>query len=278
MRIFTINWLQGDESVSVILNCLCGISYHLKDQYAGRLLECPQCGAHIRAPHREVSPFFDRDKFLLREKHFSINTKYYVRDEAGKELLFVERPSHFFLRMVILFGPLLIFGSKALVPMIAISYFFGPKRDIGVYSDDSKKTKLLEIFQDNWVQFPRASYTVRDPAGLVLGTFKKNRWTDILRKRWLFYSPEGTLVLTAREDSIILSLMRRLTGIFIDFAVFRTNFVIYEGESEQVIGEFNRRFTIFDRYTLDMSEDPDRVIDRRVALSLGVLLDTGEGR
>jgi len=45
-----------------------------------------------------------------------------------------------------------------------------------------------------------------------------------------------------------------------------------------VIGEFKRKFTILDRYVLDMSGDPQRLMDRRVALALGVMLDTGERR
>ena len=47
---------------------------------------------------------------------------------------------------------------------------------------------------------------------------------------------------------------------------------------EDVIGEFKRKFTILDRYVLDMTSDPQRLMDRRIALALGVMLDTGERR
>jgi hypothetical protein len=46
----------------------------------------------------------------------------------------------------------------------------------------------------------------------------------------------------------------------------------------QVVAEFNRKFTILDRYVLDLSKDSARVLDRRVALAMGVMLDTGERR
>ena len=46
----------------------------------------------------------------------------------------------------------------------------------------------------------------------------------------------------------------------------------------QVVGEFNRKFTILDRYVLDLSNDSTRALDRRVALAMGVMLDTGERR
>ncbi|WP_279384179.1 hypothetical protein [Geotalea toluenoxydans] len=41
---------------------------------------------------------------------------------------------------------------------------------------------------------------------------------------------------------------------------------------------FNRSFTILDRYVLDMTQDNGQRIDRRLALAMGVLLDTGERR
>jgi hypothetical protein len=64
------------------------------------------------------------------------------------------------------------------------------------------------------------------------------------------------------------------------FGLLRTNFVIVSGAnaSGQVLGEFNRKFTLFDRYVLDLSPDATRSLDRRVALALGVMLDTGERR
>ena len=63
--------------------------------------------------------------------------------------------------------------------------------------------------------------------------------------------------------------------------LLRTNFILVVPEVEGVEstrGEFNRKFTVFDRYVLDMSRDRPRMIDRRLAVALGVLLDTGENR
>jgi hypothetical protein len=46
----------------------------------------------------------------------------------------------------------------------------------------------------------------------------------------------------------------------------------------QVVGEFNRKFTLLDRYVLDLTRDSARALDRRVAVAMGVMLDTGERR
>ena len=37
-----------------------------------------------------------------------------------------------------------------------------------------------------------------------------------------------------------------------------------------MIGEFNRKLTLLDRYVLDLTADRQRVFDRRIALALGV--------
>jgi hypothetical protein len=77
------------------------------------------------------------------------------------------------------------------------------------------------------------------------------------------------------EDSIVLSLLRRVLGPF--FGLLRTNFVFQRPDGE-VLGEFNRKLTLLDRYILDLTADAERVFDRRVALASGVMLDTGERR
>src|SRR5262249_38555807 len=41
----------------------------------------------------ETEPVFDRDKFLLRQKALAIKEKYYVTDDFGAPLMFVERPA-----------------------------------------------------------------------------------------------------------------------------------------------------------------------------------------
>lgn len=276
--------------MSVPVHCECGAFYNLKDQYAGRLLECPACARRFRAPEKQGSPLFDRDIFQLREKHFAIATKYHIRDEDGNPLMYVERPAlvaeriltvavlmAIFLYLALAFATVFPNFNWVLYALIA-AYFIGPRRHTAFYPDDRKQAVLLRVTQDYIFQFPTTRFTLYDAAGHVLGSFKKNRFTDFLRKRWRVYGPDGALLLVAREDSIILSLLRRLTGLIVDFAAFRTNFVIYAPDEDRVMGEFNRKMTIFDRYTLDMSEDADRTVDRRVALALGVLLDTGEGR
>ena len=87
--------------MAIHVTCECGTSYDLKDEFAGKLVKCPQCGRPVRAPARtaavatmEGDPAFDRDIFLLRQQMLKISEKYDVGDEEGNKIIFVERPAH----------------------------------------------------------------------------------------------------------------------------------------------------------------------------------------
>jgi len=283
----------------------------LKDEFAGKLVKCPNCGRPARAPSArtavaEGDPTFDRDIFLLRQQMLKISEKYDVGDEQGNKIVFVERPAHFlrnFGAVLAAFGVLMLavwlMGSVgdaappgstmrtvvALVGLLlvfvgapAVGIALSVKRHVSFYRDESKRERLLEIRQDKKFQPIMATYTVRDARGRSIARFGKNILFNLIRKRWYVWAPgsDRRLLFLAKEDSIILSLLRRFLGPL--FGLLRTNFIFLPAGTEDVIGEFKRKFTILDRYVLDMSGDPQRLMDRRIALALGVMLDTGERR
>jgi hypothetical protein len=175
-------------------------------------------------------------------------------------------------------GTLIIAGIVlGIIACVIVAIGLSPKRHVIFYRDEAMTQKVLDVLQDSKWQIIVVTYTVRDATGNVLARFRKNYLHNIIRKKWKIVGPDSdALICQAMEDSIILSLLRRFLGPM--FGLLRTNFIICPGDSEQVIGEFNRKFTLFDRYVLDMTADPGRTLDRRIALALGVMLDTGERR
>jgi uncharacterized protein YxjI len=293
------------------VQCDCGTSYELKDEFAGRLVKCPQCGRENRvagrpaAPTSETAldPAFARDVFLLRQQILKISEKYDVCDEQGNKIVFVERPAHFLQNLGAILvgaiaGTLVAVGFAQLAEltkgtvlesvfiilavvgflaaMFALAIGLSAKRHVTFYRDQTKREKLLDILQDKKWQPITATYTVRDAVGSTLALLGKNYLYNIVRKRWYVRAPDGTVLYLAKEDSVILSLLRRILGPL--FGVLRTNFIFVRPERDEVVGEFNRKLTILDRYSLDLKADPQRTFDRRVALALGVMLDTGERR
>jgi len=300
----------------VVVACACGSEYELRDEFSGKLVKCPKCGSVRRAGEGPVTatparasnapfvddPTLDHDIYLLRQKAIAIDEKYNVSDQDGHALFYVERPAHLLQNLFALFvalgcafvtitmGDLLALSHKseplgrfgpliAFVASIPIFLFiypaFSKKRHITFYRDVEKSSRMFDIRQDSKFQYVVQTYTMRNARGLVLARFKKNHLYSILRKRWVVEGPGGKLILTANEDSIILSLARRYLGPL--FGFLRTNF-IFVSPNGSVIGEFKRKFTILDRYVLDLQADRDRRLDRRIALAMGVLLDTGERR
>lgn len=291
------------------VQCQCGNTYDLKDEYAGRLVRCPKCQAVSRAersaytPSSQADPVFDRDVFLLRQKHLAISEKYTVSDESGAPIVHVERPLHFFRNLLAILGgaaaaiavfSVFVSGAVALgkgplpaalliagwpvtfLTLVVVGSALSKKRHITFYRDEQKRERLLEILQDRKLQIIVATYTVRDARGQPLARLRKNYVYNIFRKRWEIRTLADQVAFVAKEDSIILSLLRRVLGPM--FGLLRTNYVFFGPDGRSVLGEFKRKMTILDRYALDLKRDRHRKLDRRLALALGVMLDTGERR
>ena len=260
---------------------------------------------------------FRHDKFLLRQKLWSLKEKYTVADERGRPILFVERPIHLMkgcLAVAVGIPAILVFAGGGIFAGVALQNTIGkeagmvvagilgvlgfiaglaviialsPKRHITFYPDESKQDMLLRVFQNQKVAFINMRYTLADDTGTVLCIFRKNFLHGILRKRWYIETEAGEELFIVKEDSILLSILRRSIGAIAEeipllgvalVAFIRTNYIFTAPGSSQTIGEFNRRMTLLDRYVLDLSADPDCRIDRRIAVAMGVLLDTGERR
>lgn len=252
---------------------------------------------------------FDRDRFLLRQK-IAMRHVYQVWDEYDQPLLYIERPLHVMRNLfgfmgAALFGVVMFiffivpavdaaslparifFGFMACVALVfavVVPMLLVKKRDITIYRDQSKQETLLTILQDRKLWLINATYTINDANGQMLARLHKNHLYNIIRKRWYCYGPDQALLCMAKEDSILRSFLRRAfsqlgaIGTLV-MPLLRTNFVILGGAGTVTpVGMFNRKMTLLDRYVLDMSADATRTIDRRVALALGVMLDTGERR
>lgn len=284
--------------------------YELRPEYAGRLLECPVCNRRLRAgpapgtprpPAPDTDPAFDRDVFLLRERVFAIRSKYEVWAQDGTPVLYVERPTYpvrtlaayaagvvaaifvfgwaaAFARVAgQLLGPFVMLAGWVLTlfAFAVVSMSVRPLRHVTVYRDDSRAETMLRVLQDQRVALLTRTYTMLAKTGEPIARLRKTYLDNIIRKRWYVEAPDGQRLGMALEDSIVLSLLRRILGPF--FGVLRTNFLLLRPSGE-VFGEFNRKFTLLDRYVLDLTADAERTFDRRIALALGVMLDTGERR
>jgi uncharacterized protein YxjI len=254
-------------------------------------------------PARPVlDPAFQQKRFLLRQKVLRISEKYSVWDEEEREILFVHRPAHALRQIGALLagsacGVVALVAAVALSallpeayePFVAVPGIIGAivvaiwvgvalsvKRHVTFYRDDSMRETLLRVRQEQKFAFLRVRFTIETPDRRPLAMLSKNLLSNVFRRRWTCHAPNGGVLCVVLEDSIVLAIARRLLGPML--GLLRTNFVFFAGEPRREIARFDRKFTIRDHYVLDLSADEEGVLDPRIGLAIGVMLDTGEKR
>src|SRR5262245_4946253 len=100
---------------------------------------------------------FNFDKFLLNQKLFSMNSKYYVYSEEEQPLFFIDRP---------------------LMKM---------KTEITVYEDDSKSRPLLQLKSHSMLSVINFTLTLTDENQQVIAVFKRQGWLSMFRRTWKIF-------------------------------------------------------------------------------------------
>jgi uncharacterized protein YxjI len=154
------------------------------------------------------------------------------------------------------------------------------KEDIRFFVDDSKSVELLRIKARQRFD-PRATYDITTPDGAKIGEIQKIFGSSLLRSTYEVRGPSGSV--SARERNLVVALFRRLVG-FVpyvgDFADWLPIPYHFEFRRDgQVIGTNARRLGRFrDVYDIDLSGDPERTFDRRLALAATVGMDALQAR
>jgi uncharacterized protein YxjI len=156
------------------------------------------------------------------------------------------------------------------------------KEDIRFYTDDSKRVETMRIKARQRFD-PRARYDVTDPSGAKIGEIQKVFGESLLRSTYTLYDARGDQVAKAAEKSLAVALLRRLVGLipfigeFGDLLPIPYHFVFRR--DDQVLGTHTRKaWKLRDTYTIDMSGDPDRTVDRRLILAIAVGMDALQAR
>jgi uncharacterized protein YxjI len=156
------------------------------------------------------------------------------------------------------------------------------KEDIRFYTDETKTTELFRIKARQRFD-PRARYDVTAADGSKIGEIQKVFGKSLLRSTYQLFDANGQEVAVARERGLFTALFRRFVGFipyvgdFADWLPIAYHFDFLRGEEK--IGEHNRKLWSWrDVYTIDMSGDPQRTIDRRLILANAVGMDALQAR
>lgn len=197
------------------------------------------------------------DRFILRQLirpvvnryEFSLPT---AEDEAGEPFCFVEQKRFKF------------------------------KEDIRFFADDSKQQETMKILARQAFD-PRARYDVTDAEGVKIGEIQKVFGASLFRSTYALFDASGEEVARVSERSLPVALFRRLVGLvpyvgdFADWLPIPYHFDFKRGD--EILGSHQRRtFKFRDVYTIDMSADTGRTIDRRLVLAVAVGMDALQAR
>jgi hypothetical protein len=153
------------------------------------------------------------------------------------------------------------------------------------------------------------TYSLLDGEGTPLASLRTNYFLHAQRVRWHAYGPDHSLLAMVQEDSVLPGFIRRpmrggvilllyvvlfgaillagqgylriplvVLAAFLPLwlAAYRwllPNCVFFKPDLQTVLGTLNRRTTEKEGNRLDLQQDCDHYLDRRIALALAVLLD-----
>ena len=151
------------------------------------------------------------------------------------------------------------------------------KEDIRFYADESEQEELFRIKARKIMEF-RTRYDVTTPTGERIGVLEKVFGKSILRSTWRIHDANEQEIAMAEEKSMPVAILRRVIDAipYGDFIPIVFQFTIKMNGSQ--IGEMRRPIGVRDRYILKINGDPDRRIDRRLLVALGVALDALQSR
>jgi hypothetical protein len=151
------------------------------------------------------------------------------------------------------------------------------REDIRFFADESETDELFRM-KARQVFDIRGRYDVTSPEGERIGTLEKVLGISFVRSTWRVYDANEQQVALAQEKHIHVALFRRLIDFvpYGEFAPIVFQFTILMDGRE--VGELRRPLGVRDRYTLSIGGDPDRRLDRRVVVALGIALDALQSR
>ncbi len=186
---------------------------------------------------------FAHDQFWVRKKFFTLfSPKFYFYDAQNRLIAFVKQKA------------------------------FKLREDIRVYSDEGMSSELLHIQARRIIDWS-AAYDVRDSlTQQKVGALKRKALQSLVRDEWVIMDANDMEVGRIQEDSTLLGLLRR----FITALIPQGYTFTLRGRE---IGSAKQNFNFFlPKMTVDLTADPSRDFDRRLAVAAVALLMAIEGR
>jgi uncharacterized protein YxjI len=153
------------------------------------------------------------------------------------------------------------------------------KEHIRFFADEAETQELFHIKARTWLDTGGSKYDVVDAQDGQIGLLEHLFKQSLLRSTWRISNAGGEEIAVARERSQAMAILRRAIDFVPEYGgliPIPYNFDIVRGD--EPIGKMDRRFKLRDSYVLDLSGDPGKTLDRRLAIALAIGLDTLQNR
>lgn len=156
------------------------------------------------------------------------------------------------------------------------------KEDIGFYTDQSRSVELMRIKARQRFD-PRARYDVAAADGSKIGEIQKVFGASLVRSTYRLYDAAGNEVAIATEKNLLVALFRRLVG-FVPYIANVSNWLpipyhfVFERQGRELGTHRRQLWKLRDTYTIDLSEDAEQSVDRRLILAIAVGMDALQAR
>lgn len=146
------------------------------------------------------------------------------------------------------------------------------KEDIRIYTGEDKQTELLMIKARKAIDFS-ATYDVFDSSsGQKIGALRRKGWKSMLQDEWQILDTNDAEIGLISEDSALLALLRR----FLTELIPQEFHVTMNG---QQVMHVKQNFNPFvSKINIDFSQDTSNLLDRRIGIAAGLLLNAIEGK
>lgn len=151
------------------------------------------------------------------------------------------------------------------------------KEDLRAFADDSEREEVFRIKARSVMEIG-GRYDVTHGDGSPLGALQKLFGQSLLRSTWRVLGQGDEELFVATERSRAVAVGRRLAGLlpYGEMVPIPYHFVFRAGERE--LGSLTRILGLRDQYRLDLGGDPERRVDRRLAIALAIALDALQAR
>ena len=151
------------------------------------------------------------------------------------------------------------------------------REDIRFFADETETEELFRLKARGLTEF-RGRYDVFLPDGGRAGVLEKVFGASLLRSTWRLLDADERAIGTAYERSVPVALLRRVIDAvpYGELVPIVFHFTIALDGRE--VGELRRPIGLRDRYVLRLDGDPERRIDRRLAVALAIALDALQSR